>query len=158
MSTSITTQNWTPSQIFILRLVFIFFVILSIPYDLHLFRSLSSGFFSFENLFQIATYRTSFIPESLYAGIHLEGYLNWLIALVLAILGAYLWDKSRYGKLQADHDQLYYWLRVLLRYRLALAVIITGIAKLVPIQIPDPTLSDLHEVGSEALNISSTLL
>src|SRR5690606_32374970 len=34
--------------------------------------------------------------------------------------------------------------RVLLRYRLALAVIFTGIVKIVPIQIPEPTLSDLH--------------
>lgn len=144
MSTTTENKIWRPKEIFLLRLGFLFFAILSIPYDLNLFRSLSGGIFSFENWFQLATYRTSFIPESLYVGINLEGYYNWLIALVLALAGVFFWGKSKYGKNTVDHDQLYYWLRVLLRYRLALAAIFLGIVKFLPIQIPDATISDLH--------------
>ncbi|TYR34495.1 beta-carotene 15,15'-monooxygenase [Sphingobacterium phlebotomi] len=144
MST-ITTENkdWRPQQIFLLRLAFLFFIVLSIPYDLNLFRSLSGGFFAFENWFQLATYRTSFIPESLYVGINLEGYYNWLIAFFVALLGTFIWQKSKYRR-NDDYDQIYYWLRVLIRYRLALAAIFFGVVKFLPIQIPDVTISDLH--------------
>lgn len=140
-----TTANitWRTKDIFLLRLAFLFFVILSIPYDLNLFRSLSGGFFAFENWFQLATYRTAFISESLYIGINLEGYYNWLIALVVGLIGTFLWTRSKYGK-NGDYDQLYYWLRVLIRYRLALAAIFFGIVKFLPIQIPNVTISDLH--------------
>lgn len=148
---SITANKiWRAKDVFLLRLAFLFFVILSIPYDLHLFRSLSADFFSFENWFQLATYRTSFIPESLNVGLHLEGYYNWLIALVLAVIGTWLWGKSKRGRNQ-DYDQLYYWLRVLIRYRLALAAIFFGIVKFLPIQIPNVTISDLHTQYGEYL-------
>lgn len=144
MSTTLSKNYWSVRKVFILRLAILFFIILSIPYDLNLYRSLSGSFFSFEDLFQLATYRTSFIPESLYVGINLEGYYNWLIALIIAIIGALLWNKKTPEKTDVEYNQQYYWLRVLLRYRLALAVIFTGIVKVLPIQIPDPSLSDLH--------------
>jgi uncharacterized membrane protein YphA (DoxX/SURF4 family) len=143
MSTAIEKGSWTPRKVFLLRLAVLFFVILSIPYDLHLYRSLSGEFFAFENWLQLATYRTSFIPESLYVGINLEGYYNWLIAFVVAVLGAFLWNRKQYGK-DANHEQLYYWLRVLIRYRLALVAIFFGVVKFLPIQIPGATISDLH--------------
>lgn len=143
---SITTENknWQPKQIFLLRVALLFFIVLSIPYDLNLFRSLSGDFFSFENWFQLATFRTSFVPESLYVGINLEGYYNWLIAILLALAGAFLWQRSRRYANGNDYDQIYYWLRVLIRYRLALAAVFFGVVKFLPIQIPDATISDLH--------------
>ena len=145
MSTSIENKTWTNAQILLLRVGIVFFGILSIPFDLHLYSSLgSASIFSFENLFQLATYRTSFITESLYAGNHFEGFYNWLIALVLAVIVALVWNSYESGKAKPDYSILYYWFRVVLRYRLALAVIFTGIVKIFPIQIPDPTLSDLH--------------
>nr|WP_068890951.1 hypothetical protein [Pedobacter panaciterrae] len=151
MSAEITTKKWTPIEVFIFRLGLIFFIILSIPYDLNLYRSLAYGGFSFQSIFQLATFRTSFISESLYVGSHLEGYYNWLIALVVATTGAVIWRNLPGEKNKIEYNQLYYWLRVLLRYRLALAVIFTGIIKLVPIQIPEPTLSDLHTAYGEFL-------
>jgi len=140
------TENtiWKPREIFVLHVAILFFVILSIPYDLNLYRSLSGSGFSFQNLFQLATFRTSFVPESLYVGTHLEGYYNWLIALLIALIGALVLGRLQKKKDRQAYLQDYYWLRVLLRYRLALAVIFTGIVKIVPIQIPEPTLSDLH--------------
>jgi len=144
MGTQHKSSTWSLIEIFIFRLVLIFFIILFIPYDLNLYHSLNGGGFSFQNLFQIATYRTSFISESLYVGNHLEGYYNWLIALLLALVGAIVWGFLKKEQPIKECNQLYYWLRVALRYRLALAIIFTGVVKLFPIQIPEPTLSDFH--------------
>lgn len=144
MGTQHKSSTWSLTEIFIFRLVLVFFIILFIPYDLNLYHSLNGGGFSFQNLFQIATYRTSFISESLYVGNHLEGYYNWLIALLLALVGAIVWGFLKREQPIKEYNQLYYWLRVALRYRLALAIIFTGVVKLFPIQIPEPTLSDFH--------------
>lgn len=144
METQYKSSTWSLTEIFIFRLGLIFFIILFIPYDLNLYHSLTGGGFSFQNLFQIATYRTSFISESLYVGNHLEGYYNWLIALLLALVGAIVWGFFKREQPIKEYNQLYYWLRVALRYRLALAIIFTGVVKLFPIQIPEPTLSDFH--------------
>jgi len=144
MGTQHKSSTWSLTEIFIFRLGLIFFIILFIPYDLNLYHSLNGGGFSFQNLFQIATYRTSFISESLYVGNHLEGYYNWLIALLLALVGAIVWGFLKREQPIKEYNQLYYWLRVALRYRLALAIIFTGVVKLFPIQIPEPTLSDFH--------------
>ena len=144
MGTQHKSSTWSLTEIFIFRLVLIFFIILFIPYDLNLYHSLNGGGVSFQNLFQIATYRTSFISESLYVGNHLEGYYNWLIALLLALVGATVWGFLKREQPIKEYNQLYYWLRVALRYRLALAIIFTGVVKLFPIQIPEPTLSDFH--------------
>lgn len=144
MTALIKQKIWSPTEIFIFRLSFIFFIILFIPYDINLFKSLFGGGFSFQNLFQLATFRTSFVPESLYVGNNLSAYYNWLIALIIAIIGAVIWGNLAKEKSKTEYVNLYYWLKVALRYRLALAIIFTGIIKLVPIQIPEPTLSDLH--------------
>lgn len=146
MATTTAHKLWRPKEIFLLRSAFLFFVILSIPYDLELFRALSGNLLSFENWFQLATYRTSFVPENQYVGLYFEGYYNWLIALVLAVSGAFFLGRSKYVQdmVDGDHDQLYYWLRVLIRYRLALAVIFFGVVKFLPLQIPGATISDLH--------------
>lgn len=123
----------------------LFFLILTIPYDTQLFQSLTNGpFFAFENWFQLATYRTSFIPESSHVGSDVRGYYNWLIAFLAATLILIGLRKFFATRWHMNTDELYYWLRVLLRYRLALAVVFIGIVKVLPLQIPEPTISDLH--------------
>lgn len=138
------SKTWNPVEVFLFRLAFIFFVALTIPYDHNLFAALWHTGFGFEDIFQLATYRTNFVAESLYVGNHLEGYYNWLIAFIIALVGTFVWGGLSRNKKVEDYDQLYYWLRVLLRYRLAIAVIATGIVKFFPIQLPKPTLSDYN--------------
>lgn len=129
----------------LLEVSFLFFLILSIPYDPYLYESLSNGpLFSFENAFQLATYRTSFVSEGAYVGSDVPGYYNWLIALVAALVLVFVFGNYFRKRCQWDDETLYYWLRVLLRYRLALAITFLGIVKVLPIQIPEPTLSDMH--------------
>ncbi len=130
---------------FLLEVGVLFFLILSIPYDPYLYESLATGpLFSFENAFQLATFRTSFISEGIYVGSDVSGYYNWLIALFAALAFVLAFGNYFRKRCQWDDEMLYYWLRVLLRYRLALAITFLGIIKVLPIQIPEPTLSDLH--------------
>ncbi|WP_437917963.1 beta-carotene 15,15'-monooxygenase [Sphingobacterium sp. LRF_L2] len=130
---------------FLLHFGLLFFLVLFIPYDLHLFQSLANGdFFSFENWFQLATYRTSFVSESLYAGTDIRGYYNWGVAFTFALIVTPFINRLLAKRSNTNSETLYYWLRVLLRYRLALAIVFLGIVKILPIQIPEPTLSELH--------------
>lgn len=129
----------------ILYIGLIFFLILSIPYDPNLFTDRSFGdLFSLENWFALATYRTSFIAESPFVGTDVRGYYNWAIALVLALLLFGAFGRKIKNTFQVDDDRVFYWLRVLLRYRLALAMTFIGLVKIIPIQLPEPTISELH--------------
>lgn len=129
----------------ILYIGLIFFLILSIPYDPNLFTGSSfADLFSLENWFGLATYRTSFIAESPFVGSDVRGYYNWAIALALALLLFWAFGRKIRQTFQADDDRVFYWLRVLLRYRLALAITFIGLVKIIPIQLPEPTISELH--------------
>lgn len=129
-----------------------FFFVLAIPYDIQLYQSLAAGrFFSFENWFQLGTYRTSFISESPYVTTDFRGFYNGLIAIVAGLLSAGFGHRFFATRWKIDQQDLYYWLRVLLRYRLALAVVFMGIIKVLPIQIPEPTLSELHTAYGDLL-------
>ncbi len=129
----------------ILYIGLIFFLILSIPYDPNLFTDRSFGdLFSLENWFALATYRTSFIAESPFVGTDVRGYYNWAIALVLALLLFGAFGRKIKHTFQVEDDRVFYWLRVLLRYRLALAMTFIGLVKIIPIQLPEPTISELH--------------
>lgn len=129
----------------ILYIGLIFFLILSIPYDPNLFTGSSfADLFSLENWFGLATYRTSFIPESPFVGSDVRGYYNWAIALALALLLFWAFGRKIRQTFQADDERVFYWLRVLLRYRLALAITFIGLVKIIPIQLPEPTISELH--------------
>lgn len=143
MSHSTLNKPWRKGELFTFRLVFIFLLVLSVPFDRLLFESVKNAPFSFETAFQLFTYRTSFVPESQSVNQPFTGYWNWLIALVVALAGTIIWqiaDKER----TKEYNKLYYFLRVFIRVRLALAVITTGIIKLLPLQLPKPSLSDYH--------------
>jgi hypothetical protein len=136
-------KPWTNGELFTFRLVFIFLLVLSIPFDRLLFESVKNAPFSFETAFQLFTYRTSFVPESQKVNQPFTGYWNWLIALGIALAGTVVWHFSDKGKVK-EYNRLYYFLRVFIRIRLALAVATTGIVKLLPLQLPKPSLSDYH--------------
>ncbi|MGE9314063.1 hypothetical protein ACLOAU_20585 [Niabella sp. CJ426] len=136
-------KPWTPGELFIFRLVFIFLLVLSLPFDRLLFESLKNAPFSFETAFQLFTYRTSSVAESQSVNHPFTGYWNWLIALIAALIGTIIWQIAD-KKTTKEYNRLYYFLRVFIRVRLALAVVTTGIIKLLPLQLPKPSLSDYH--------------
>ena len=131
------TSYWNNRDKIILRFFIIFFLVQIIPLDWKFYRDLfnidSTGF-NFYYFFRIAGYYTRFFG--------IEGFGNWIIAAVCALAGTLFWTYRE--KKSVNYDILYYWLRVILRYRLAIGVIAYGLIKLFPLQMPYPSLSNLH--------------
>lgn len=134
-----TDTAWSHWTKIIFRIFFLYFIIQVVPVDPRFYRAIFSGDGStpaFTRIFTIAHYSPGF-----YAGA--QSYTDWLIILLTAVAGAAGWtyaDKKR----KLEYNQLYYWLRVLVRYRLAIGVIAYGFIKLFPIQAPFPSISNLN--------------
>jgi len=128
---------WDKTDKIILRTFFLYFLVLILPLDWKFYSYLFSTDWlqlNFYNLFILARYEPHFFGWT--------GFENWLFAFLLALLGAWTWD--RFEKEEPNFDLLLYWLRVLLRYRLAIAAIAFGLIKVFPLQMPYPSLSNLH--------------
>jgi hypothetical protein len=68
-------------------------------------------------------------------------FANWRIVVLISIAGAAIW--GRVDARRKEYTVLYYWLRVIVRYRLAIILIAYGFIKLFPLQMPYPSLSNL---------------
>lgn len=133
---------WKPYQVFLFRVAFIFFIIMSIPGSASWYK----GFFGidwtsvhYRDLYDIARFQPSFLKGS---GRILYGYGEWLVILAVAIIGSlvwYLFDKER-----KEYTKLNYWLRVIVRYRAGIGIIGFGFTKLLPVQMPYPSVGLLN--------------
>lgn len=121
------------------RVCFIWFLLQALPLDWKFFQHLfSSGIFHlhYEDIFTLANYTTRFSAGP-------ATFTDWAILFLIAIVGAALWtyiDNNR----TRSYDAAWYWLRVLLRYRLALALLAYGFLKFFALQAPYPSLSSLN--------------
>jgi hypothetical protein len=131
--------EWNPYEKIGFRFFFIYFVLQAFPIDWKYYRSIFSidwTHLNYGDIFSLARYAPAFFgPEQTYA--------DWALIAVLALVGALVWSIVEKNK-QRDYDTLYYYLRVLVRYRLALGIIAYGLIKVFPIQAPYPSLSNLN--------------
>jgi hypothetical protein len=126
---------WSNTEKTLFRFFGIYFLLQVLPLDLRFLKHLFSfNWFDYQGIFYLARYSPSFTGD--------DSFVNWLIIAVLAAAGTLLWDKIY--KKEVNYDQLYYWIRVLVRYRLAIGVIAYGFLKFFPIQAPVPSLSNLN--------------
>jgi hypothetical protein len=72
----------------------------------------------------------------------LEDYTDWGIALLIAIAGAIIW--TLFDRKSKSYHILYYWIRVVVRYRAGIGIIGFGFTKLFPTQMPYPSLGLLN--------------
>ena len=144
-----TTNNnksgdWTGYQKILFRFAFIYFVLQVIPLEGDYYKLLFSAqwlHFHFYDLLLLTRY---------YPFWGLPGFSSWLVIIPIALAGALAWTYFDKGATR-DYNKLYYWLRVLLRYRLAAGVIAFGLIKLFPMQIPYPSLSNFHTTYGQFL-------
>ncbi len=132
------SEDWKEYEKTALRFFFIYFVIQAIPLDWKFYRQLFSIDWTdlhYGDIFQISRYFPRFFSGS-------ETFADWIIVAITALLGTFIWKK--FDKKKWDYDTLYYWLRVILRYRLAIGIIGYGIIKLFPVQAPFPSISNLN--------------
>jgi len=124
---------------FIYRFLFAFFFILCVPLDPKYWATLFSlpwGRWRYEDIFAVAHY----IPRFLGA---VPVFADWGVVLLLSLLVAIIWLRVDAGK-QRDEDRWAYWIRAIVRYRLAIGLLAFGFIKLYPLQAPYPSLSNLN--------------
>ncbi|MCC8407653.1 hypothetical protein LJ707_01840 [Mucilaginibacter sp. UR6-1] len=72
----------------------------------------------------------------------LSDYKEWGYALLIAVAGALIW--TALDRKRKEYHILYYWLRVVVRYRAGIGIIGFGFTKLFPTQMPYPSLGLLN--------------
>lgn len=129
-------QAWSQKQKGLFRFIFLFFILQALPLSIDLFKALfGPNWLSYGYIFNLTRLSPKFIPGA-------DSFINWIIVLVLALIGSFVWAGSRYK--EQDYDKLYYWLRTVVRYRLAIGIIGYGFLKFFPLQAPFPSISNLN--------------
>jgi len=72
----------------------------------------------------------------------LADYADWGIALLIGLAGGVIW--SILDRKRKSYYELYYWIRVVVRYRAGIGIIGFGFTKLFPTQMPYPSLGLLN--------------
>lgn len=130
-------REWKGYEKILFRILFIYFFIQVVPLDWKYYRAAFPFSFSFREIFYLSRYTPRIISDGPFNSIG-----DWVIIAAIALIGALIWtavDKSR-----KDYNQLYYWLRVIVRYRLAIGIIAYGLLKVFPQQMPYPSISNLN--------------
>ncbi|GAB3942263.1 hypothetical protein GCM10028805_06610 [Spirosoma harenae] len=135
---SASLPAWSNGERIVFRFVFLYFVIQAVPLDWHFYRDLFTidwGAYYYRDLFNLSHYAPHFFGP-------VDTFANWGIVAIIALVGTVIWtirDNQR-----QDYTELYYWLQVILRYRLAIGVLAYGFLKLFPMQAPLPSISNLN--------------
>lgn len=72
----------------------------------------------------------------------LADYADWGIAFLIGIAGGLIW--TLFDRKSKAYPLLYYWIRVVVRYRAGIGIIGFGFTKLFPTQMPYPSLGLLN--------------
>jgi hypothetical protein len=141
-----SNKEWKPYQKFALRVSAIFFVIMSIPSSWSWYTDLFKVdwlHIHYRDLYDIARFNPSLvrITDPKY---NLLGYADWLVILAFALVAGTVWTLVESRKSKLNYDSLYYWVRVIVRYRAGIGIIGFGFTKLFPTQMPYPSLGLLN--------------
>lgn len=134
--------EWTNTEKFLFRVLFVYFLIQVFPLDWNFYERIFQINFAdlaYRDLFYVSRYSPNFFNTGLQQGWGTMTMYNWLLTFVIAIGFAFAW--TFFDRKRKQYDDLYYILRVVLRYRLALGIIAYGFIHLFPMQLPYPSIS-----------------
>jgi len=145
-----SVYNWKPYQKILFRVAFVFFISMSIPNSLDWYKEvLALDWFHlhYRDLYDVARFGSglNFFGNRIF-GSTLNGYAVWVITFIFATVLGLIWTAIAYfrKKERAEYNILYYWLRVVVRYRAGIGIIGFGFTKLLPTQLPYPSLGILN--------------
>src|SRR5690606_9035185 len=126
------SAEWPSWKRYGFRFVFIALVVFILPLDGKFYQKLVGipwPDVPFYDLLVLTKYQPQFFPPSYSGGQYLEfvSFWNWLVVAAIALIGTVIW--TALDRRNPAYPKLYYGLRVLVRYRLALALIAYGLYK-----------------------------
>jgi len=137
-----TSSGWEGYEKIALRTALIYAVISTIPFTPEFYtQDFDAGFnvnsYFFRWFDAISQNKPWFFPSQ-------EGknYTGWFITLLVCAFAALLWNILE--KHRKDYERLYYWFYVAARYGIALRMSWFAWAKVFPVQMPFPTISQLN--------------
>jgi hypothetical protein len=142
-------RPWTNTEKIAFRIAFFFFIVLSLPNNLAWYSELIHfNWFrlNYRDVYDIARFDGGIAVSRNFFGSPVMGYATWLWTLVIAIVVGLAWTaivKTRKSE-RKEYNTLYYWLRVVVRYRAGIGIIGFGFTKLFPVQMPYPSLGVLN--------------
>ncbi|CCH52829.1 hypothetical protein BN8_01862 [Fibrisoma limi BUZ 3] len=131
-------SEWRGYETLLFRFFFIYLFIQAVPLDWTYYRDLFAIDWTnlqYRDIFYLARYQPKFFDGP-------DSFANWAVVALIAVVGTAIWtyrDGSR-----RDYTTLYYWLRVIVRYRLAVGILAYGFIKFFPMQAPYPSISNLN--------------
>jgi hypothetical protein len=133
-------KEWAPLQKTAFRIAFIFVSLVAIPLDLGFYRMLwyiDYTHLNYRHLTDVFVfYNPQFINHFSEGGFFgWQSYVNLPFILLIAIIGGLVWGLL--DKNSKQYDVLYYWVRVLARYRVAYAGVAWGFKKIFIMQMPE---------------------
>ncbi|MBX3241248.1 MAG: hypothetical protein KIT80_17195 [Chitinophagaceae bacterium] len=135
---------WTWWEKLLFRFLFIFVAILVLPIDADWYTRFFNSTSFFGYLSSLAGYRINLVQLTTESGRWgIGAYATWGIAALIAIGGAIMWSLIAIKSKRTNYNLLYYWTRVVIRYRAAIGIIAFGFLKVYPMQMPYPPLSNL---------------
>lgn len=136
--------DWKPLEKWGFRIFSLFFLLQVLPIDWKFFRQLFGTQLHFKSVLDLTTFVPAIVSGSNVALWGIASYVNWGLYFLIALGGAYGWHLYEKRGKSVDYNTLNYWFRVSLRYRLALGLLAFGFYKVFCLQMPYPSLSNLH--------------
>lgn len=140
-------KNWTSLEKFSFRTVFFFIALMCIPLTAKFYTyiiHLNWSHLYWSDLSSIATNVSApqFVTSTSESGRWgIASYSNLGLTLLLSLVLASVWTlivRVRKSE-RAEYNELYYWVRVIVRYRVGFAIVAWGYKKLIPMQMVYPT-------------------
>ena len=141
------SSEWKDYEKIAFRIACIYIAFLCLPLyaDWYTYLSkLNLAELNCRDLFIISTYRTiDFVKIDTESGKWgIASYVNLAIPFAIAVVGGFVW--TLLDKKTKNYNQLYYWTRVVARYRVGIGIVAWGFRKLVPGQMVWPTTGILN--------------
>lgn len=143
--TAYAPATWKQWKKIAFRVAFIFFISISIPNSVEWYKHVIHIDWTnlhYRDLYDVARFGSgiNLFGNTLF-GSSLNGYANWIITFIISMVAGLAWtliDRRRKSPAK-EYNVLYYWLRVVVRYRAGIGIIGFGFTKLLPVQMPYPS-------------------
>ncbi|GAB3942260.1 hypothetical protein GCM10028805_06600 [Spirosoma harenae] len=141
-------QDWSSWQKILFRIAFIFFIAMSLPTSANWYKnafSLDWLHLHYRDLYDVARFQPNLLGRVKWWPAWM-GWGEWVFILLVSAAIGLVWTAIvRLRKAEPrNYNLLYYWLRVVVRYRAGIGIIGFGFTKLMPTQLPYPSLGLLN--------------